>query len=44
VRLAALELDLRVSSLVDLGGSRDDGERFVLEIAARDLMGLVKAR
>jgi DNA polymerase III delta subunit len=44
VRLAALELDLRVSSLVDLGGSRDDGERFVLEMAARDLVGLVRGR
>jgi len=41
-RLAALELDLRVSELVRLGRSRDDGERLVLEAATRDLMGLVR--
>jgi DNA polymerase III delta subunit len=44
VRLAALELDLRVSALGDLGRSREDGERFVLEMAARDLLGLLRAR
>jgi DNA polymerase III delta subunit len=43
VRLAALELDLRVSALAALGRSRDDGERFVLEMAARDLLSLVRA-
>ena len=37
-RLAALELDLRVSALTDLGRSSDDGRRFALERAARDLL------
>ena len=37
-RLAALELDLRVSALARLGRSRDDGERLVLELAVRDLL------
>jgi len=41
-RLAALELDLRVSSLRDLGRTRDDGERLVLETAARDLLALAR--
>ncbi len=41
-RLAALELDLRVSSLNDLGRSSDDGRRFILELAARDLVGYVR--
>ncbi|WP_217915615.1 DNA polymerase III subunit delta [Miltoncostaea marina] len=41
-RLAALELDLRVSSLRDLGRTRDDGERLVLEAAARDLLALAR--
>jgi DNA polymerase-3 subunit delta len=44
VRLAALELDLRVSALAQLGRSREDGERFVLEMAARDLLAIVRAR
>jgi DNA polymerase III subunit delta len=35
-RLAQLELDLRVSSLLRLGRSRDDGERFAWERAAAD--------
>jgi DNA polymerase III delta subunit len=39
-RLARLELDLRVSSLRDLGRSPDDGRRFVLERAARDLVAI----
>jgi DNA polymerase-3 subunit delta len=42
-RLATLELDLRVSAFADLGRSGDDGGRFVLELATRDLLGLVKA-
>ena len=41
-RLAALELELRVSALRDLGRSRDDGERLVLEAAARDLLALAR--
>ena len=41
-RLAELELDLRVSALRDLGRSRDDGERLVLESAARDLLALAR--
>jgi DNA polymerase III subunit delta len=41
-RLAELELDLRVSALRELGRSRDDGERLVLEAAARDLLGLAR--
>ncbi len=40
-RLASLELDLRVSSLTQLGRSGDDGRRFVLEQAARELLGIV---
>ena len=35
-RLAQLELDLRVSSVLRLGRSRDDGERFAWERAAAD--------
>jgi DNA polymerase III delta subunit len=42
VRLAALELDLRVSSLNELGRSSDDGRRLVLELAARDLLALAR--
>jgi DNA polymerase III delta subunit len=42
-RLAALELELRVSALRELGGGRDDGERLVLETAARDLLALARA-
>lgn len=41
-RLATLELDLRVSAFGDLGRSADDGRRLVLELAARDLLGLVR--
>lgn len=41
-RLAALELDLRVSTLRDLGRSAKDGERLVLETAARDLLALAR--
>lgn len=41
-RLAALELDLRVGALTDLGRSPDDGRRFVLERAARDLLAAVR--
>ncbi len=38
-RIADLELDLRLSELRHLGASPDDGERFVLEVAVRDLLG-----
>lgn len=41
-RLARLELDLRVSSLTRLGRSPGDGQRFVLELAARDLLRLAE--
>lgn len=41
-RLAACELDLRVSALTDLGRSGDDGRRFVLERTARDLLAAVR--
>jgi DNA polymerase III delta subunit len=41
-RLAALELDLRVSTLRELGRTREDGERLVLETAARDLLALAR--
>ena len=41
-RLAELELDLRVSALRELGRTRDDGERLVLEAAARDLLALAR--
>lgn len=41
-RLATLELDLRVSAFGDLGRSGDDGRRFVLELATRDLLGMVR--
>lgn len=37
-RLAALELDLRVSAFSELGRSGDDGRRLVLELAVRDLL------
>jgi hypothetical protein len=43
-RLADLELDLRVSSLTDLGTSRGDGERMVLELGVRDLIGACRGR
>ena len=39
-RAAALELDLRVSSFQELGRSRDDGGRLVLELGARDLLAV----
>ena len=42
-RLATLELELRVSAFGDMGRSNDDGRRFVLELAARDLLGLLRA-
>ncbi len=42
-RLATLELDLRVSAFASLGRSADDGRRFVLELAARDVLGLLRA-
>ena len=42
VRLSALELDLRVSSFGQLGRSADDGRRMVLELAARDLLGIAR--
>ncbi|MSO44379.1 MAG: hypothetical protein EXQ74_03560 [Thermoleophilia bacterium] len=38
-RLADLELDLRVSALTDLGSSRADGARIVLELGVADLIG-----
>jgi DNA polymerase III delta subunit len=41
-RLAMLELDLRVSSLAALGRTNDDGRRFVLEHAARDLVAMTR--
>jgi len=43
-RLADLELDLRVSALTDLGSSRGDGERMVLELGVRDLIGACRGR
>ncbi len=43
-RLSDLELDLRVSSLTDLGISRGDGERMVLELGVRDLISACRAR
>lgn len=42
-RLAALELDLRVSSLAQLGRSSDDGRRFILERAARQLLEITRS-
>jgi DNA polymerase III subunit delta len=41
-RLAALELDLRVSELARLGRSPDDGQRLVLELAAHDLLAAAR--
>jgi DNA polymerase III delta subunit len=41
-RLAALELDLRVSAQLDFRRSPGDGERLVLETAARDLLALAR--
>lgn len=41
-RLAALELDLRVSELRHLGRGSQDGERLVLEMAVRDLLALAR--
>jgi DNA polymerase-3 subunit delta len=43
-RLADLELDLRVSALTDLGTSRGDGERMVLELGVRDLIAACRGR
>ena len=43
-RLADLELDLRMSALGDLGASRGDGERMVLELGVRDLIGACRGR
>lgn len=43
-RLADLELDLRVSALTDLGTSRGDGERMVLEMGVRDLIAACRGR
>lgn len=40
-RVAALELELRVSALKDLGRGGEDGERLVLERAARDVLAIV---
>lgn len=42
VRIARLELDLRVSAQRQLGRSPDDGMRFVLEGAARDLVAIAR--
>jgi DNA polymerase III delta subunit len=42
VRLARLELDLRVAAEAQLGTSPDDGQRFVLERAARDVLRIVR--
>lgn len=42
-RVAALELELRVSAARELGRSRDDGERLVIEQAARDVIEIVRA-
>lgn len=42
VRMAALELDLRVSAFAALGRSPDDGARLVLELAVRDLLALTR--
>jgi DNA polymerase III delta subunit len=42
-RVAALELELRVSAARELGRSRDDGERLVIERAARDVIEIVRA-
>jgi DNA polymerase III subunit delta len=41
-RLARLELDLRVSSIARMGRTADDGHRFVLELAARDLLAIAE--
>lgn len=41
-RIAALELDLRVSAQLDFRRSPGDGERLVLETAARDLLALAR--
>ncbi len=41
-RLAALELDLRVSALTKLGRTSVDGARMVLELAVRDLLILAR--
>jgi DNA polymerase III delta subunit len=43
-RLAALELDLRVSAMAQLGRTRDDGARLVLELATRDLLALARGK
>ncbi len=41
-RVAALELELRVSAVKELGRSPDDGERLVIEQAARDVIAIVR--
>lgn len=43
VRLARLELDLRVGAEAQLGTSPDDGQRFALERAVRDVLVAVGA-
>jgi DNA polymerase-3 subunit delta len=42
IRVADLELELRDSAYRDLGASPDDGQRFVLEIAVRDLLRIMR--
>lgn len=44
IRLAAGELDLRVNHLAQLGRSRDDGSRMMLEAIARDLLEICAPR
>ncbi|MCB0881457.1 MAG: hypothetical protein KDC33_04455 [Thermoleophilia bacterium] len=44
VRVARLELDLRVGSEARLGRTPDDGLRFALERAVRDVLALRRAR
>jgi DNA polymerase-3 subunit delta len=43
-RLADLELDLRVSAVRELGTSPADGERIILELGVRDLIGACRGR
>jgi DNA polymerase III delta subunit len=40
-RVAALEIELRISAVRDLGEARGDGPRLLLERAARDLLAIV---
>lgn len=42
VRATALELELRVSVVRELGASRDDGERLVLERAAGEILEIAR--